>query len=120
MTSLSANSTISNRAAEILDEFITSNDVILYACLSSGSGDILAEAKRGSDSTSFRNVTSLINDMTTKYPRVGLSRIYVEDDEAVMVLVRLNSGLLLLGAAKKEASLGAVTVNMTRLAAKLD
>ncbi|MFH1116866.1 MAG: DUF4388 domain-containing protein [Pseudomonadota bacterium] len=104
-----------------LTRFIESNDVAVHVGILGPDGEARASAGRGEalpQGTEELRVS--LHSLMQDYPRSPLNRILVEDAQGTTVLVRLKDGGSLILVAGTEASLGAVSMNASRLAAGIE
>jgi hypothetical protein len=104
-----------------LSEFVASNGFALHACVLSSEGVVRAAAD-GPEGTpqGIDSLRSAIHTFVQSYPRSDLNRIFVVDSGGTAVMVGLSNGNSLIVLAGKDASLGAVSVSVGRLAAVLE
>ncbi len=101
--------------------FITSTDFALHASVVSDEGEVVAEA-HGPDGPpqGLDRLRSTLHTFVTSYPRGGLNRVFIDDEESTVVLSRLKNGGSLLVVAGKDAPLGAVSINVAKLMERLE
>jgi len=104
-----------------LQEFLATNEYALHACVLSSEGKLKASAD-GSMGALERidQLREALHALVESYPREGLNRALLDDERGTVALVRLSDGGCLIVVAKKEASLGAVSVSIGRLALGLE
>jgi len=104
-----------------LNEFVASNSFALHACVLSREGEVRAAAD-GPEGTQegIESLRTAIHAFVQSYPRDDLKRMFMVDAEGTAVMVGLSNGSSLIVLAGKDASLGAVTVSVGRLAATLE
>jgi predicted regulator of Ras-like GTPase activity (Roadblock/LC7/MglB family) len=104
-----------------LQEFVSSNDFASYACLVVPDGSVLAAAE-GPDGTpaGIEALVASLNGLVQSYPRETLRRLILDDDLGTVVLARVGNGASVIVIARKGAPLGAVSMNVGRLAAGLE
>lgn len=109
------------RLGEILGEFLKSNDFAVHAAILSPEGGpaASASAKEGTPE-GVERLYAAMYELTQSYPRKNMNRIIIEDQNGTVVMVRLGNGGFLVVIAKREASLGAVSMGAGRLAAGLE
>lgn len=102
-------------------EFIGANDFALHACVVDPEGRLRASVDRAEGSPEgIEEIRTTLHSVAQSHPRGALSRILLEDDLGTVVLVRLPGGGSLIAVAGKDASLGAVSMSIGRLAAGLE
>jgi predicted regulator of Ras-like GTPase activity (Roadblock/LC7/MglB family) len=109
-----------SRLGETLEDFLKSNDFAVHAAvLSSEGASVATAAVPGGPPEEVERLYSTMYELTKSYPRENLGRIIIEDAKGTVVMVSLSDGGFLVVIAKKEASLGAVSMGTGKLAARL-
>jgi len=104
-----------------LSQFLQSNDFAVHISVLGPDGEVRASVYGRNGSTpGIDELCSNLHSMMQNHPRTPLNRIFIEDALGTTVLVRLKDGGCLILAASNEASLGAVSMNATRLAAGIE
>lgn len=104
-----------------LSEFLHSSDFALHACVVAPDGNLRASVDGAEGSPDgIEELRSILHSVVQSYPRGSVSRVLVQDDLGTVALVRLRSGSSLITVASKDASLGAVSMSVGRLAAGLE
>ncbi len=107
--------------AAALSEFLGSNDFALHAGVLDSDGNIRASVDVPDGfPEGIEDLRSNLHALMQSHPRGGLNRILIDDNQGTVVLVRLRGGRSLIVVATKDASLGAVTMSVGRLAAGLE
>jgi hypothetical protein len=111
-----------NQTASIqLTDYVGSTDYAVYACIMSGEGDILAEAAESEGPPEkILAARTVIHRFLGAYPRKDVSKIILDDDSFTTVVQRLNLTNNLVVVARKDAPLGVITMNVAKLALKLE
>ncbi len=104
----------------VLQQFVASSSYAVHACLLDAKGAPLAQASAGSPPEKVDALRSALRALLGAYPRGGLKRIFVEDEQGTVVLVRLSSGAALVVVAAKGSPTGMVSVWVGKLAAALE
>ncbi len=100
-----------------LKQFLTRNDYARYACAMNLEGELLAEAVVSHDPPSGQErIRASLQALVSTYPRPGLQRVFLEDEEGTLVLHRLDERHALVVVADKSGSLGAVSMGVSKLA----
>jgi hypothetical protein len=107
--------------AAMLSEFLNSSDFALHASVLDSNGNVRASVD-GPDGSpkGIEELQSNLYTLMQSHPRGGLNRILIDDNEGTVVLVRLGGERSLIVVASKDASLGAVTMSVGRLAVGLE
>lgn len=104
-----------------LVEFVSSNDFVAHACVICREGALKAAANgRDGSPQNVETLRAALHKLLQSYPRGNLNRAYMVDEQGIVVLVRRNDGTGLMVIASREASLGAVSMSVGRLATELD
>ncbi len=104
-----------------LSEFLDFNEFALHATVLDSDGRVRASADGAQGSPEgVREMRSTLHSLMQSHPRGTLNRVLIEDDVGTVVLVRLQDGAGLIVIASEGASLGAVSMNVGRLAAQLE
>jgi predicted regulator of Ras-like GTPase activity (Roadblock/LC7/MglB family) len=115
------NGEIDEELAGKLSEFIGSNDFALHACVLDSDGKVKASADGDDESPEgIDELRSTLHSFVQSHSRGVLNRILVEDNLGTVVLVRLTDGCGLIVIARQGASLGAVSMSVSRLATALE
>jgi len=104
-----------------LSQFLKANEFAVYVSVLGPDGEVRASAE-GLNGT-YQGVEELCSDLHSlmqNHPRTPLNRILIEDALGTTVLVRLKNGGCLILVAGNEASMGAVSMNATRLATAIE
>jgi hypothetical protein len=109
------------RLASVLEPFVAGTPWALYACLVAPDGRVVAEA-HGQDGAPEvpEPLQASLQVLVAGWPRAGLRRALLEDDQGTVALVRPPSGLSLVLVAAKGTAVGLVSMNVTKLAASLE
>ncbi|MEW6110552.1 MAG: DUF4388 domain-containing protein [Thermodesulfobacteriota bacterium] len=104
-----------------LAEFVATTEYALHACVLSSDGKLKASADGSTGRPDkIDRLREALHAFVETYPRDGLNRALLDDEQGIVALVRLPDGGCLIVVAKKEASLGAVSVSIGRLALGLE
>jgi len=109
-----------NPMALLLEDFVSSNDFAIQACVTHADGtlDVCAPSLKAPPEW-FESTRAMIVTMASDYPRGRLNRLLFEDDRGTLVATRFDDDTVLVVASKNGATLGAVTVGVERLARKI-
>jgi hypothetical protein len=103
-----------------LIEFVSSNDFAVHACVFGHDGTLkAASGTQSARPDEAQELWPALHALLRDYPGGALNKLYILDKMGTVILIRLGNGDSLIVTAAKEASLGAVTVNVGRLAAGL-
>jgi hypothetical protein len=104
-----------------LSEFLNSNSFALHACVL-GPGANLRASVDGPEGPpqGIETLRSALQSLVETHPRGVLRRILLEDDLGTVALIGLRGGGSLIVIAGEDASLGSVSMSVSRLAAKLE
>jgi hypothetical protein len=104
-----------------LDEYIRSNEFAICAGIFSAGGELLASAGGSEgEAANLEDLKNVLHALIQAYPRSELNRVIINDGMGTVVLARLADGGGLMVVAGKEASLGAVSMSVGRLAGSLE
>ena len=108
----------SERIRKLLYEFLVANDFAIHACVLYVNGTMaICGAERADTPPWLESLRSSVLDVVAGYPRKNLSRVLFEDEEGTLVVTCFpHNQSALLVAAKKGATLGAVSIAVDRLA----
>ncbi len=107
-------------SAAVLRQFVEAASWALFAGVLGADGAIAAQASVGKPPEGLEALRASLHALSSGYPRRALKRIFAEDEEGAVVLVRLASGGSLLVVAGKGAATGVVSVGVGKLAAALE
>lgn len=108
-------------ASEHLRQLIGMGDFLLHLCLLDGEGKLLGEAHGSrAESGDLSPVVTAMAGFARTYPRGEMKRMFIEDEAGTVVLAGVPGERLLLAIAERGAPLGAVSVTLGKLLAKLD
>ncbi len=103
-----------------LSEFVSSNDFAVHACVLSQDGALKgASTLKSEPPEDIQRLRSVIHTLLRDYPGGKLNKVYVLDGAGTLLLTKLGNGDSLIVMAGKEASLGAVSMNVSRFAMSL-
>lgn len=103
-----------------LSEFVDATDFALHACAVGPDGQVLASVNAAEESPEgMEDLLSTLQGLVQYHPRGSLNRILLEDELGTVALVRLPDGGSLIVVAREDASLGAVSMGVGRLATGL-
>jgi hypothetical protein len=105
---------------DALRHFVEGSSWALYAGVLGADGRVLAQVSPGRPPQGLDGLRASMHALSSAYPRRALRRIFAEDEEGAVVLVRLASGASLLVVAGKGAATGVVSVGVGKLAASLE
>lgn len=100
-----------------LAAFVAEHDFAPYAAVLSERGKVAAQSGRRPEN--LDTLTTALGDLLEAYPRAGLKRVFLDDEEGTVVLEKLPSTQLLMVLATPAARMGAVTLGVSKLAALL-
>lgn len=104
-----------------LSDFLGSNGFAMHASVVGPDGKLRASVDGAEGSPEgIEELRTTLHSVMQVHPRGALRRILLEDDLGTVVLVRLPNGGSLIAVAGKEASLGAVSMSIGRLAVGLE
>jgi hypothetical protein len=105
----------------LLHDFLSANDFAIHACLMYEDGTMdVCGAERVDTPPWLETIRTTVLDLVTTYPRRQLSRMFFEDEDGTLVVnCYPDDRSALLVAAKQGATLGAVSMNVDRLARKI-
>jgi predicted regulator of Ras-like GTPase activity (Roadblock/LC7/MglB family) len=104
-----------------LSEFVSSNDFAVHACVFGQDGALKAASISQSGAhDAVQELWPALQALLIEYPDGALNKAYIIDETGTVVLMKLGNGDSLVVTATKEASLGAISVNVGRLAADLN
>ncbi len=124
-TESSPESSGTNESNEVLvaklTKFLEANDFAVHVGILGPDGAVRASVDRSEGlSPGTEELRMSLHSLMQNYPRTPLSRILVEDAQGTTVLIRLKDEGCLILVAGTEASLGAVSMNASRLAAGIE
>ncbi len=104
-----------------LEEYVTSNEFAICAGVFSADGNLLASVG-GTEGRpeNLEDLKTVLHTLVQSYPRSDLNRVIINDGKGTVVLVSLADGAGLMVVAGKEASLGAISMSVGRLAGSLE
>ncbi len=104
-----------------LSQFAKANDFVVHLAVLSPDGEMRASVDgRNGSSPGIEELCLSLHSLMQGHPRPPLNRMFIEDALGTTVLVRLKDGGCLILVADDDASLGAVSMNATRLAAGIE
>jgi predicted regulator of Ras-like GTPase activity (Roadblock/LC7/MglB family) len=104
-----------------LKEFVSSTDFALHASVISSDGSLRAAAEDPNGlPEGTETLRNSLHSLWQSYPRGNLNKIFLVDEQGTVVLMRLPDVGGLVVVAQKEASLGAISMSVARLAEKLE
>jgi hypothetical protein len=110
-----------SRVGPALETFVAGCPWALYACLLAPDGRVV-EAVHGQ--AGALQVPELLRAslqrLSAGWPRAGLRRALLEDEQGTVALVRLGGGRALVMVAAKAVAVGVVSMNIMKLAASLE
>jgi hypothetical protein len=113
--------TINQTASVHLMDYVGSTDYAVYACVISGEGEVLAEAAEpAGPPEEVKAARTVIHRFLGSYPRKDVSKVILDDDSFTTVVQRLTPANNLIVVARKDAPLGVITMNVAKLASKLE
>jgi Domain of unknown function (DUF4388) len=106
---------------KLLYDFLSVNDFANHACLLYVNGTMaICGAERADTPSWLESIRSSVLDIVASYPRKSLNRVLFEDSEGTLVVTCYpEDQSALFVAAKKGATLGAVSIAVDRLARKI-
>jgi hypothetical protein len=108
-------------ASEQLKQLVSMGDFLLHLCLLDGEGRLLGEAHGSrAENRDLAPVVAAMAEFARTYPRGEMKRMFIEDEAGTVVLAGVPGERLLLAIADRGAPLGAVSVTLGKLLAKLD
>jgi hypothetical protein len=110
-----------DRVRKLLYDFLAENDFAIHACLLYVNGSMaICGADRADTPPWLETLRASVLDVVASYPRKNLGRLLFEDDEGTLVVTCFpEDRSVLLVAAKKGATLGAVSIAVDRLAREI-
>lgn len=102
-----------------VDRFMNSNEFVSSVVVVSTDGTSTLVKRRRDDDPIEETVTSLVARLSEDYPRGGLRRVILEDQEGTLLLMRLDQQIWLGVTANVGTSLGAVSITTQKLYAEL-
>jgi predicted regulator of Ras-like GTPase activity (Roadblock/LC7/MglB family) len=112
----------SSKEAELnaaLDSFLATTPSVLQAIVVAPDGSPIAEASREGDTADAEQLLRSLSELLASYPRTGLRRVLLEDAAGIVVLATLPSSRGLVLVSDDRAPLGAVAMQVGKLAASL-
>ena len=104
-----------------LEQFVSSTDFVSHASVVSSDGSLTAAADGPEGPPEgIDHLHAALQALCQSYSRGNLHKVFLLDEHGTVVLHRLPGGGSLVAVARKEASLGAVSMSVARLADKLD
>ena len=104
-----------------LDEYVRSNEFAICAGIFSAGGNLVASAGGAEGRPeNLEDLKDVLHGLMQSYPRPELNRVIINDGMGTVVVARLADGGGLMVVAGKEASLGAVSMSVGRLAGSLE
>ncbi len=105
----------------LLYEFLSANDFAIHACLLYVNGTMaICGAERADTPPWLESLRSSVLDVVAGYPRKNLNRVLFEDEDGTLVVTCYpEDQSALMVAAKKGATLGAVSIAVDRLAREI-
>lgn len=109
------------RIRKLLYEFLSVNDFAIHACVLHVDGTMaVCGAERADTPPWLESLRSSVLEVVAGYPRKNLNRVLFEDEEGTLVVTCYpEDQSALLVAAKKGATLGAVSIAVDRLAREI-
>ncbi len=106
---------------KLLYEFLSANDFAIHACLLYVNGTMaICGAERADTPPWLESLRSSVLDVVAGYPRKNLNRVLFEDEDGTLVVTCYpEDQSALMVAAKKGATLGAVSIAVDRLAREI-
>jgi len=106
---------------KLLYRFLLVNDFAIHACLLYVNGTMAICGSEREDTPSWlESIRSSVLDIVADYPRKGLNRVLFEDEDGTLVVTCYpEDQSALFVAAKKGATLGAVSIAVDRLAKEI-
>jgi len=104
-----------------LSEFVGSTDFALHVCVLDSDGNVRAsvDGPEGSPEE-IEKIRDALHALARAHPRPPLRRVLLEDDLGTVALVGIGGGDSLILVASKAASLGSVSMSVSRLAERLE
>jgi predicted regulator of Ras-like GTPase activity (Roadblock/LC7/MglB family) len=103
-----------------LRDFNQAYSFISHSCVIDPRGQLLAEASRDSQSSAgIEELRMAVHVLRKDYPRVGLQKLFVEDQHGMVLVVPLASSGLLMVIADRGPAMGAVAMSVNKLVASL-
>jgi len=104
----------------LLSEFLPSTGFFVHLCVLDDGGQLLADATKVEHGAGdLSRLQSAMRTLARSYPRLGLSRVYIQDAVGTAALVALPREHLLLLVAGKSVALGSISISAAKLAARL-
>jgi hypothetical protein len=113
---------VNDRVRHLLHDFLTENDFAIHACLMHPDGTMdVCGAERTDIPSWLEKIRMMMLEVAVTYPRRRLHRMLFEDDDGTLVATCYpEDHSVLLVAAKRGATLGAVSIGVDRLARKIE
>jgi hypothetical protein len=112
---------VAARVRRLLHEFLSNNDFAIHACLMYCNGTMDVCGVERTDTPGWlEELRTSVLDVVASYPRKQLNRMLLEDEDGTLVVTCYpedHSALLV--AAKRGATLGAVSISVDRLARRI-
>lgn len=109
------------RIRKLLYEFLSANDFAIHACVLYVNGTMaVCGAEREETPLWLESIRSSVLEIIADYPRKGLNRVLFEDQDGTLIVTCYpEDQSALFVAAKKGATLGAVSIAVDRLAREI-
>ncbi len=111
---------IDHNAGKVMEKTLQDEDFILYACLINNDGKRIAEHVSEKNEENMASLRSSVHELTSEYPRKGLSRAFIEDERGTIAVYRVLNDMFLLTVAEQGSPLGAVSMNAGKLAEEIE
>ena len=110
-------SEVAEKVAPVLRRLVSSNDALSGAYLLSETGELLAqyETNEFTEAEVMKETMLQLGALYESYPRNNLTRIFLDDDDGILHSARVGKGHILVVAARKEISMGVVSMMMNKL-----
>jgi hypothetical protein len=105
---------------ELLARAIESFDFVSEAAIFEGSGVLAAAGRKGATGDSLATMCPVLLAFHSNYPRGRFRRAILDDERGTVLVSGLQRNRWLVVAAERGVALGAVTVGMGRLVAKVE
>ncbi len=106
---------------KILDEYVSSSDLVLHACVLKPDGSLLAVSDGpGGPVEDAEQLRGVLHSFAGTYPRRNVDRVFVLDELGTVVLVCLAGDRYLMVVAARDAPLGAVSLSVNKLISRFE